>query len=109
MGSMDMAALMGGGGAPAPGGPSPMGAGPEGPPQGGGSEEEALPEIQDVLNTIQELLTATQDPEEQAALSKAESALTALVLALQKQKDAAMGTTPAHKYVARSQAAGGGY
>lgn len=93
-----MSMLGGGGGAPAPA--------PEAP-QGGG-EEAALPEIQDVLNTIQELLAATQDPDEQAALSKAESALTALVLALQKQEDAAMGTTPAHKFVARQVAAQGG-
>lgn len=94
-----MSQLMGGGGgAPAP---SPDMGG------GGGDSEDALPEIQDVLNMIQEMLTATQDPEEQAALSAAESALTKLVLNLQKQKDAAMGTTPAHKYVERAAAQGG--
>jgi hypothetical protein len=113
---MDLSSLLGGGGAGAPpAGPDPSQGGGYAPPagpdpsQGGGSpsdEGQALPEIQDVLNTIQDLLAATQDPEEQAALSKAESALTALVLALQKQQDAATGTTPAHKYIARQQAAG---
>lgn len=109
MSMMDIEALMGGGGMGGPGGPppAPEGQAASGPPPGAGGEEEILPEIQDVLNLIQEMLTATQDPEEQAALSAAETALTKLVLNLQKQKDAAMGTTPAHKYVARQQGAGG--
>lgn len=116
MSMMDIEALMGGGGM-GPGGPPPapgggMGGPPPAPPMGGGGEGggegELLPEVQDVLNLIQEMLMETQDPEEQAALSAAETALTKLVLNLQKQKDAAMGTTPAHKYVARQQGAGGG-
>lgn len=112
MSNMDISSLLGGGagpGGPPPAGPDPLSGGgaPPAPPQGGDSEE-ALPEIQDVLNLIQEMLAATQDPEEQAALSAAETALTKLVLNLQKQKDAAMGTTPAHKYVQRAAGASGG-
>jgi hypothetical protein len=114
MSMMDMMGL-GGGGDPMAGGPpmgDPMAGGPPpGPPAGGG--EDSVAEIQEALNALQDILRETMDPEVQAAVSTAESALSKLVLALQKQKDAAMGTTPAHKYVERASAgappAGGGY
>lgn len=108
MSMMDMMGLGGGG--------DPMGGGgaPPAPPAGGGGGEDSVAEIQEALNALQDILRETMDPEVQAAVSTAESALSKLVLALQKQKDAAMGTTPAHKYVERSQssappAGGGGY
>lgn len=107
MSMMDIGALMGGAGAGAGAPP------PEEAPMGGPSGEDSVAEIQEALNALQDILRETMDPEVQAAVSTAESALSKLVLALQKQKDAAMGTTPAHKYVERSQAsappAGGGY
>ena len=99
---MDLAAMMGGG--PEGGGAAP--AGP--PPSTGGGESDPAQEIQEALNALQEILLSATDPEVQAAVSTAESALSKLVLALQKQKDAAMGTTPAHKYVERASAGGGG-
>jgi hypothetical protein len=81
-----------------------MGGGPaEAPPSEPGNENLSF---QEILNILQLKQTETEDPDEQNALAKAVSALTALVGLQAKQEDAAMGTTPAHKYVARSQGQG---
>jgi hypothetical protein len=109
MSNLDFGALLGAGGAPPDAGPpvapgmGDAGPAPEPPPVDG--HEDRMANIQAFLNDLQGMLQETQDPEEQAAISKAESALSALIASLSKQKDAAMGTTPAHKYVARANGA----
>lgn len=84
-----------------------------GAPQGTGMEEDlgpsASPSFQEILNMLQAKSVETEDPEEQAALAKAVAAVTVLVAVQSKQEDAAMGTTPAHKFVARQQGQSGGY
>ncbi len=77
---------------------------PPGPPAGGGN---ALAYLRQALQALRQYEQAEPDPEDKAVAAKVYGLLIQLMAKDQKEKDAAMGTTPAHKAM-RNAAAGGG-
>ncbi len=99
-----------GGAPPGPGGP-PVQGGPSGPPPapgGGGNAQAAIEALKAAINSLHQAGAAEPDPEDQAVISKVVSLLMQMIAKDQKEKDAAMGTTPAHKAM-RNSAGGPGY
>lgn len=108
-----MGGLMGAGVAPS--GAPPSLAVPGAAPEGGGdvappSLEDAAKEALSLIN--QALASPDVDPEDANFAEAATTALTKILATQQKNADAAMGTTPAHKHIrkaTKSSGGGGGY
>ncbi len=98
-------ALQGGGGAPPMGGPPPgpdtMGgmASPPPAPAGGGSATDILTEIKGLIQDY--IDTPESDEQETAQATKALVIIQGLLASEEKNMEAAAGTTPAHKAMAK--------
>jgi hypothetical protein len=112
-----MAALQAQHGAPPGAGPPPgVGGPPPGPPGpppgaqsgGGGNAQQAIQYLRQAIQSLHQAQQAEPDPEDQAVISKTVSLLMQMIAKDQKEKDAALGTTPAHKSM-RNAAGGPGY
>lgn len=80
---------------------------PSPPEQGSG---DAISYLKDALDSLQKAQDADSDPAEDAAIAAVAAKIKTLIAGRAKQKEAAMGTTPAHKFVARqSGASSAGY
>lgn len=94
----------------------PPGAGPGGPPPGappsiqiGGqngpgpkSDGDWQEDLKNAIAALRELAGDAKDPSETNAIDKCIAALSALQAMRQKQDEAALGTTPAHKAMGRA-------
>jgi hypothetical protein len=92
---------------------APPGAGPPGPPPGaqggaGGNAQQAISFLRQAIQNLHQAQQAEPDPEDQAIISKTVSLLMQMIAKDQKEKDAALGTTPAHKAM-RNSTGGPGY
>lgn len=91
-------ALMGGGGGP--GGPG----GPIGPGDAVGQGQNPSDLLTQVLDLLTQYGQAEPDPEDQAIAAQCFAQLKKLQAKDQKEEDAAMGTTPAHKFLRNQNA-----
>lgn len=98
----------------APQGPPPGMPGPQaGPPPpgaggGGGNAQQAIAFLKQGIQNLHQAMNAEPDPEDKAVLAKTVSLLMQMIAKDQKEKDAALGTTPAHKAM-RNSTGGPGY
>ena len=78
---------------------------------GGGGQPEQADQVRDrVVQDLQTLISdGTTDDLDTQVYAKCLAAIQGLKANVQKQQEAAMGTTPAHKAIARSVGAAGGY
>ena len=123
-GAPNIAALLGGGQGGPPGGqhtiqvqPPGGGAGPDpsamlrglasggpAPPQGGDKVT-----VDTVIDDLHSLAGQTDDPADKQTILKCLTAIQGIKAQEAKEKDAALGTTPAHKFMAKQSAASSGY
>lgn len=107
----NIAALLGGGGGP-PGGQHTIQVQP--PQAGGGDPVAALRglasqqpsggkvTVDTVISDLHQLAGQTDDPQDKQTILKCLTAIQGIKAQEQKEKDAALGTTPAHKYMAKA-------
>ena len=74
-------------------------------PGGGGNPQSALQYLRQAIQALRQYESAEPDPEDKAVAAKVAGLLMQLIAKDQKEKDAALGSTPAHK--AMRNAAGG--
>ena len=89
-----------GAGGPPPGAPASIqvGGGAPGPKSDGDWQED----LKNALDALRALASDASDPAETNTIDKCIAALSGLQATRQKQNDAAMGTTPAHKAMGRA-------
>ena len=118
-GAPNIAALLGGGGGP-PGGQHTIQVRPPGPPAsgdpvaalrglaangpGGGKVT-----VGSVIQDLHQLAGQTDDPQDKQVVLKALTMIQGIQVTEQKEKEAMLGTTPAHRGMARAASQGSGY
>lgn len=116
-GAPNIAALLGGGGPP--GGqhqiqvrpPGPQGADPVAALRGlaAGPQSGGKVTVDSVISDLHTLAGQMDDQQDKQTVLKCLSAIQGIKAQESKEKDAALGTTPAHKYMAKQNAAGPSY
>ena len=118
-GAPNIAALLGGGQGGPPGGqhtiqvqPPGGGAGPDPSAMlrglaSGGSDSKVT--VDTVIDDLHSLAGQTDDPADKQTILKCLTAIQGIKAQEAKEKDAALGTTPAHKFMAKQSAASSGY
>lgn len=100
-----LAMLQAQGGPGGPGGPS----GPppaQGPPGGDDGDHPAIQFLKQAMQSLRRYEQAEADPEDKAVAAKVYALLTQLLAKDQKEADAAMGASPATKYLRNANAGG---
>lgn len=87
----DLMSMMGGGEAP-----------PEAPPEESAGSEDTLTILQRMIEDAQAYIDAEKDPEDRATMSKVLQTLLQYQADEQKEKDSALGTSPAMKHMRRN-------
>jgi hypothetical protein len=120
-GAPNIAALLGGGQGGPPGGQHTI---QVQPPGGGGPDPAAMLRglaasgpsggsksvtVDTVIDDLHSLAGNTDDPADKQTILKCLTAIQGIKAQESKEKDAALGTTPAHKFMAKQSAAGSGY
>lgn len=100
--------------------PPGLGAPPQGPPPGhppsiqlGGGQDapptgDAVELLKQALDTLNQAMGADADPAEDAAISAVAAKLKTIIASRHKEKEAALGTSPALKHVQRASSGGSG-
>lgn len=92
--------------APAPPAPAPaLGADPTGPAGGGtgGDEQKSIDLLKQMINLAHRYIAVEPDAVDKQTMAKVLSTLTGYLANDQKQQEAAMGTTPAVKFMQKAQ------